>query len=201
MFPVNLDPSRTLIGWLIRHGELKNMDIWDGWGNYTLSAAGRESAEKAAQYLSFEKIGRVVSSDVPRTIETAQCIMNNCDVACPYLACEPNIRPWMVGIFTGQEKTRERKDAFKFYVKNPSIPIPEGESRDQLEERIQVIGQYLASPYMGLPTAIATHNSVLKLLMGEEVGVDPGGVVAVYMKEHGELEFEVVLGEDDTEDS
>ena len=202
---LNMEPGRTLVGFLIRHGELKNMSIWDGWGDYDLSEKGRQSAEKAAQWLSFEKIGRVIASDVPRTIETAQCIMEACDVSCPFMYCDPNIRPWNVGDeFTGKEKTDKRKEDFKYYVDHPDIVIPGGESRDQLKLRVQVIGTYLASPYNALPTAIATHNSVLKILMGADElkdGVEPGGIVAVYMNEKGAFEFDVVLGASDTEES
>lgn len=201
---LNLDPTRTLAGWFIRHGELKNMNIWDGWGDYELSAKGRESAEKAAQYLSFEKIGRIISSDVPRTQETAQCILAACDVACPFIMCDPNIRPWMVGVFTGQTKTDARKEEFKYYVRNPEIPIPDGESREKLAERVQVIAQYLASPYNMLPTAFCTHNSVIKVLLGQSGlnhGVEPGGIIAIYLNEKGDFEFEVVLGDVDAEES
>lgn len=58
------DPSRVLIGYLVRHGELKNMRIWDGWGDFDLSAEGVQQAERAAHWLSFDHIGRVISSDV-----------------------------------------------------------------------------------------------------------------------------------------
>ena len=53
MSTLNLDPSRVLIGFLVRHGELNDMSIWDSWGSYDLSEEGRQQAEKAAQYLSF----------------------------------------------------------------------------------------------------------------------------------------------------
>jgi broad specificity phosphatase PhoE len=194
---LNLDPSREIIGYLVRHGELKKMNIWDGWGDFDLSETGRESAEKAAQWLSFEKIGRVISSDIPRAIETAQAIMDACNVACPFLACDPNLRPRMVADFTGKEKTPARVAEFKKYIENPDLVIPGGESGTQLNQRIQVIFQYLAAPYEALPTVVSTHNSVIKSLLGvEEVGevVEPGGIIAVYLDEKGNISFEVVLG-------
>jgi broad specificity phosphatase PhoE len=194
---ITLDPARTLLGYLVRHGELKNMRVWDSWGDFNLSEKGRESAEKAAQYLSFEKIGRIVSSDLPRTVETAQCIMETCNVACPWIMYDPNIRPWMVADFTGKEKTPERIAEFQKYMDDPSLVIPDGESRNQLNLRIQVIPQYLASPYCALPTVMVLHNSVIKSLMGlDDIrdAVNPGGIIAVYLTEKGECEFEVVLG-------
>lgn len=197
-----MDPSRTCIGYLIRHGELVNMNIWDSWGNYELSEKGREQAEKAAQWLSFERIGRAISSDVPRTMQTAQYLLDTGVVSCPFLACDPNLRPWMVAGFTGKEKTPERIAEFQKYLDDPSLVIPGGESREQLHDRVQVIFQYLATPYDALPTAVFIHNSVIKSIMGiDDIkdAVSPGGIIAVFMDEKGEIFFEVVLGEVNSE--
>src|ERR1035437_8603105 len=117
---MNMNPSCTLLGWMLRHGELNVENIWDGWGNYDLSAEGVESAEKAAQWLSFERIGRVVASDVPRTLHTATIIMERCNVACPFLATDPNLRPLMVAGFTGEKKTPELLKAFEYYLTHRS---------------------------------------------------------------------------------
>ena len=125
---INLDPSRCLIGFLVRHGELTDMSRWDGWADYDLNEDGRQQAEAAARWLSFEKIGRVVSSDVPRTIHTAEYLMDTGAVECPFMACDPNLRPWMVADFTGKEKTPERLAAFEKYLDNPDLVIPDGES-------------------------------------------------------------------------
>ena len=197
-----MDPSQQLIGFLIRHGELTNQHVWDGWGNLTLSEEGRQQAEKAAQWLSFERIGRAVSSDLPRTMETAQCLMDTGAVLCPYLACDPALRPRKVGAFTGKEKTPERLAEFQKYLDDPALQIPDGESQDQLTERVQVIYQYLAAPYKALPTACFIHNSVLKALMGlnsQKEAATPGGIVGVYMDEKGDFSFQVLLGEPSAE--
>lgn len=196
--PMNLEPSKSLIGYLIRHGELKNMSVWDGWGDFDLSEEGRQQAEKAAQWLSFERIGRVVSSDVPRTMHTAQYLMDTGCVSCPFMACDTSLRPWMVSDFTGKEKTPERIAEFKKYIDDPTLIIPGGESRNQLHDRVQVIWQYMLAPYNALPTACFIHNSVIKSLMGlDDIkdAVSPGGVIAVYMDEKGEISFEIKLGE------
>jgi broad specificity phosphatase PhoE len=193
----SLDPSRQLIGFLVRHGELESMSIWDGWGNYELSEKGREQAESAARWLSFERIGRVISSDVPRTMQTAQYLMDTGAVSCPFMGTDPNLRPWMVAGFTGKEKTPERIAEFKKYIDDPDLVIPDGESRNQLHDRVQVVFTYLATPYNCLPTAIFIHNSVIKSIMGIETIADavaPGGIVGVYLDEKGEMSFEVLLG-------
>lgn len=192
------DPNKQLIGWLVRHGELKNMNIWDGWGDYELSPEGHEQAEAAARYLSYEHIGRIVSSDVPRAAQTMSYTMGYGNVENPYPTFDPNLRPWNVSDeFTGKEKTPERVAAFKKYIDNPTLVIPGGESRQNVDDRVQVAYQYLMTPYKSLPTAIFTHNSVIKALLGLDdikEAVRPGGIVAAYMDERGAISFEVVLG-------
>jgi broad specificity phosphatase PhoE len=162
----NLDPRREKIGYLVRHGALDQPNSWDGWGDFSLSEEGCMQAEKAAQYLSFEKIGRLISSDVPRTVQTAEIIMNECNVCCPQLGSDPNLRAWMVAGFTGKEKTPENLAKFKYYVDHPSVPIPEGESLNQFADRIQVLSQYLSCPVDGYPSVFVIHNSVIKQFMG-----------------------------------
>jgi broad specificity phosphatase PhoE len=174
------------------------MDIWDSWGDYELSEEGKQQAEAAARWLSFEQIGRIVSSDVPRTIQTAQYLMDTGSVACPFMACETNLRPWNVAAFQGKEKTPERVAEFKKYIDNPALVIPDGESRNQLHDRVQVIWQYLMAPYKCLPTACFVHNSVIKSLMGiDDIkdAINPGGIIAVLMDEKGDVSFKIVLGE------
>lgn len=191
------DPSKQLVGWLIRHGELRNMNIWDGWGDFALSVEGHQQAEKAAQYLSYERIGRVVSSDVPRAVQTLEYTLATANVSCPFPTYDPLLRPWMVADFTGKTKTLERIAEFKKYIDNPKLTIPGGESREDLDNRVKVALTYFATPYNALPTAIFTHNSVIKALMGlDDIrdAVAPGGIIAVYMNERGEISYEVMLG-------
>jgi broad specificity phosphatase PhoE len=193
----NVDPSRQLIGFLERHGELPRMDIWDSWGDYTLSEEGKVQAEAAARWLSYERIGRVIASDLPRTVQTAQYLMDSGAVSCPFLSCDPNLRARKVGHFEGKTKTPERLAQYQKYVDDPTLVIPDGESGVQFKDRVQVAYQYLATPYNCLPTVLALHNSVIKCLMGLDgikEAVQPGGVVGVYLDEKGEMSFEVLLG-------
>jgi len=198
----NANPSKTLLGYLLRHGDLKNMNVWDGWGDFDLSEEGERQVEAAARWLSFERIGRVISSDVPRTNHSAQIIMDVCNVACPFIMSEPNLRPWMVADFTGKPKTPENIAKFQKYIDDPSLIIQDGESRNELHERVQVILSYMTTPYKGLITVCALHNSVLKSLMGLDdirEAVSPGGLVSVWMDAKGDISFQIELGDMNTE--
>jgi broad specificity phosphatase PhoE len=192
-----MDPSRELVGWFIRHGELPRMDIWDSWGNYSLSEEGKQQAEAAARWISYQSVGRVIASDLPRTLQTAQYLMDSGCVSCPFMGTDPNLRARKVGKFEGQTKTPERVAEYKKYADDPTLVIPDGESGNQFKDRVQVAYQYLATPYNCLPTALFLHNSVIKCLMGLtdiKEACSPGGVVAVYLDEKGEMSFEVLLG-------
>jgi hypothetical protein len=86
---------------------------------------------------------------------------------------------------------------FKQYIDNPDLVIPGGESGTQLNQRIQIVWSYLATPYDAKPTVIVIHNSVIKSLLGIDSvkhAVAPGGLIAVYMTPDGLFDFEVVLG-------
>ena len=199
-----MDPSRQLIGYLVRHGELPRMDIWDSWESYTLSEKGKESAEKAAQWLSFERVGRVIASDLPRTTQTAQYLMDTGCVSCPFMGTDPNLRARNVGNFAGKTKTPERLAEYKKYADDPTLVIPDGESGNQLKDRVQVAYQHIVTPYDGKPNALCfTHNSVIKCLIGIEgirEACAPGGIVGVYLDEKGALSFEVLLGKIELEE-
>lgn len=198
---IKMDPTKELCGYLVRHGELRiSEDKWDGWGPYRLSEKGRESAEKAGQWLSMDRIGRIVSSDLPRALETAEIIQSCVNCACPQITTEPGIRAMAIGDFTGKDKTDERKKLFKWYRNHPDIPIPGGQSVNDHKAQVKVAFQYLATPYCALPTVIVTHNSVLKSLMGIDMRGDvvfPGGIIGVFMTESGGFEFDILLGEAD----
>src|SRR5271167_525963 len=127
MTDINPTPDRTCLGYICRHGELNLEHRWDGWGAYRLSPEGRQAAEKAGQWLSFERIGRMIASDLPRTLQTAEIIMDCISVDCQYLATDPNLRAWAIGDFTGKEKTPERKAQLQHYRDNPDEMVPGGE--------------------------------------------------------------------------
>jgi probable phosphoglycerate mutase len=73
--------------YLMRHGQV---DYFDGRGEPTLperrslSAAGRTQARAAGKLLADAQVrpDRVIASDLPRTVETAQCVLDEmrCDV-------------------------------------------------------------------------------------------------------------------------
>jgi broad specificity phosphatase PhoE len=206
----NYDPAHQLIGYIVRHGEtdLNAQNRWRGWDNPELNEDGVRAAGAVARYLSFEKIGRLVSSDFLRAQQTAEIIMDLACVECQYVAYDPNLRSWAIGSkFSGKEKTPELLAEFKGYTDNPERVIePDGESLTQMRARNDVIFQYLAVPYKGLPTVVICHTSNVTATVrriNEEMSqiedfddvIAPGGLLGVYMDEKGNLSVVTLLGE------
>lgn len=203
----NLDPARQLIGYVVRHGEtvLNATNCWRGWEDPELNENGIQAAYAVARYLSYERIGRIICSDLVRAYQTAEIILNNTEVEQPYLGCDFNLRSWNVGMFAGQEKTAQRKAEFQYYIDNPLVIIPGGESLQQARDRNMVAFQYLTVPYKGLPSVIVVHTSNITSMMrtikedfngDEEFGeiVEPGGLLAIYLTAEGKYLMEPVFG-------
>jgi len=205
-------PWNQPIAYIVRHGEteLNAENCYRGWENPQLNEDGMRAGEAIANFFSYERLGRIVSSDLDRAMQTAAYIMNTGTVACPYISPDFNLRPWGIAAFAGKEKSPANQKRLNHYIQNPDKQIPDGESlnffRNRFEDAIQ---QYLSVPYEGLPTVIVTHTSNIcalnNLIFGEnddpEVQdlVEPGGILAVYMKEDGKLHMIPRLGHAEAE--
>lgn len=200
------NPWRAPLGYVIRHGETEAnaSNCFRGWENWALNEEGQRACEAIANFFSYERIGRVISSDLDRAMETAQSIMSVGNASCPYLSADFNLRPWNIAGFAGQEKTAKNQKRLEYFIEHPDEQIPDGESLNEFRGR-DVIMNYLATPYDGLPTVIVTHTSNLTHLAfqaDEEDSrqpeahdiVEPGGIVAVYMDDEGKLKIVPRLG-------
>lgn len=203
----------TPAAYIIRHGETElNADnCWRGWENPSLNEEGRQAGQAIQNFFSYERVGRVICSDLTRAVETAQYVMESGNVLCPYISPDPNLRSWAIGGFAGIKKTPENIKRFKKFTSDASLKIPDsgqmpGESLDEFRARNERLLEYIASPFQGLPTVIVVHTSnitALNRLISEidnndEEAVDvvaPGGILAVYVDTNGRMEAVPRLGE------
>jgi len=164
-------------------------NLFTGWENPSLNEAGRMAAQIAANFFSFESIGRVVSSDMLRAWETAETIQMAGTIEAAYVAPDFNLRPWNIPKFAGKEKTAERISELKASVD------PNGESFGDFEKRGEFLLRYIQANEF--PTVIVVQESNLMSLANhlesEIRTVEPGGIIAVYSEE-GKLRMEVRLG-------
>ncbi len=122
---------------LVRHGDtlLNSEDRFRGWSNddsADLDKNGIKQAEKAARFLSRQpiKIGVIFSSDLNRCIHTSAIIARKLKVRDVHTSSL--LRPLDVGDFTGEDKSTTSID---YYLENPSVKFPGGESVDDFRER------------------------------------------------------------------
>lgn len=196
------------IAYIVRHGETEHNaeNLFRGWDNPPLNEDGIRACEHIANFFSYERIGRVVCSDLDRAVMTAQAIMDCGCVDCPYLSPDFNLRPWGIAAFAGKEKTPENLKKLDYYVRHPDIKIPDGESLNDFKNRNQdSFMHYLSVPYNNRPTVVVAHTSNLTSLHGMIYGhegdmpgvddiVEPGGVVAVHMDDQGRMKMETRMG-------
>lgn len=205
-------PYETPAAYIVRHGEtdLNATNCFRGWENPCLNDVGVTAARQIANFFSYEQIGRIVSSDLDRAMQTAEYILAVGTAAIPYISPDYNLRPWGIAGFAGKEKTEANQRKLAYYIAHPEEKIPDGESLDDFNARQDAtLDVYVRSPYEGLPTVIVTHTSNLTHLAADvdrENGrdpdhdpevhdiVEPGGIVAVYIGTDGKMRIEPRLG-------
>src|SRR5258708_1853796 len=112
--------------YVIRHGNTDRNDAnppsYRGWDDVELNEQGLESAAKVADYLCYEKLGLVCTSDLIRAIKTGESLLPMSEVAA--MDINPNLRPLDVGSFAGLPKTERNKKALQYYIDHPDEIIP-----------------------------------------------------------------------------
>lgn len=186
--------SRILM-YFIRHGETKannpRSSTFRGWSDVPLDEDGKKTAAELAKKFSSVPLSGLVTSDIPRAVETAQTIS-------PSAQPDPGLRPWNVGIFTG--KSREQYlPKIKKFIDSPDQPIPRGESLNDFKSRVVgTVRRYAQEAQKATaPLALVAHGSVLTAIKREfdpksnaiflhDNEVEPGGVLA--LTDAGKLE-------------
>jgi probable phosphoglycerate mutase len=149
---------------LIRHGETTwNFEMrFQGQQNSPLTAVGTAQAEAVAAYLRADKPTALYSSDLLRTLQTAQPIALATGLT---IIQEPALRERNLGIFEGltrQEAELHHAPHYARYLaRELDYVIPSGESLAQLNQRSTEIMQKLALRHPGERVAIVSHGALL----------------------------------------
>jgi broad specificity phosphatase PhoE len=218
-----MNPWDFPTAFLVRHGttSLNSSNCWRGWENPSLNEEGIQAAEAIQNYFQWQKLGRVICSDLNRAVETAEYIMESGSVTCPFIEQDPGLRSWAIGSFAGMKKTDTNKKTFQRYIDNPDERTPNtdelpGESLNEFRQRNERLLEYIHSPHQGLPSAIVVHTSNITAIQryideiegrepkSDEESIDmvePGGIIAVYADTNGKLTMVPVLGEVEVEET
>jgi broad specificity phosphatase PhoE len=199
--------------YLARHGNTDRNDAnppeYRGWDDVELNDDGLKAGEEIAQYLSYERLGQIASSDLRRAIVTAEMMLPMSSI--PYLDPNPNLRPLDVGDFAGKPKTERNKKALQHYIDNPDEPIPgSSETVNQFQRRSNeaLKGYLLLSMQYSSPCVVVCHTSNIAALYEETTNdkyapeeadiVGPGGLIAVYLSDNGNIELKPLLKVDES---
>lgn len=170
-----------------------------------INEKGQAQAQEARNFIltNFPNIQRIVMTPLKRTQQTVAPIVEA-------LGIQPEINEdiitWNMGVLIGQKKD-DIKDVLDHFVQNPDDPIPQGESLQQVADRLlPAIEQILneAEESDG-PTLVCMTSSIiitlLKLIEGKELsdkpdepGIGPGGIMAISLAGDG-YEMKPIFGE------
>ena len=184
----------TTIAYFARHGQttLNASNCFRGHLNPDLDAKGRQDAKELADYFAPIDLAAIFYSDKNRSTETADIISKN----------HPNVEsfgtnalwPLNVGDFSGKKKDAETQAQMDWYVDNPSVQIPGGESLNDFKGRIRpcIVEALKLADMAGKPVLVVAHSSVMHEVSSMFAGhhhaalVKPGGVIEV-SEENGRI--------------
>lgn len=147
---------------LVRHGEtdFNAKRIFQGYGDIPLSELGHRQAARVAERLSDMHVDVFYSSDVLRTMQTAEAISQR-------LAMTPTpcagLREWHVGTWEGKPvvEFEAHLEAIGAHVVSY---VPEGgESQLQTQERIVAQMQTFATRHAGETVLCVSHGRAIDL--------------------------------------
>lgn len=182
-----------------RHGTtvLNASGCFRGSANPPLDDEGFRDANVSAHYLSGIEVGPIYSSPRLRATQTATPIAAKQNREFHEL---PDLVALDVGDFSGEPKNAENVAKIEYYIQNPDIPIPGGESLNEFRERVRPIFYEALAMYdmTGLPCLLVVHSSIIHELGmvfnndHHSARVEPGGVSAVFCDE-GEFHAEPIF--------
>lgn len=141
------------------HDEQKKVSGQDNGG---LSAKGKQDAAALAEEVSADHdVKKVISSDLPRAVETAQIVADK--VGAP-VEQRPELRSWDLGDFRGMGD-EDFKKAQKYFVENPDATDFEGktlkESFNQYKDRVIKAHENLQKE--GPETMVINHSNNMSI--------------------------------------
>lgn len=153
---------------VVRHGEAEGniIRIFHGQYNSTLTEDGHLQAERAAQYLKNINIDHIYSSDLTRTISTAEHIAKNRNLT---IKTDSRLREIYGGLWENvpwddlPERFPESYDCWENDISK--TVMPEGESVDEMFSRTRDAFADIASRHPGETVCIVTHGTVIRALV------------------------------------
>ena len=168
-----LDPMSTELI-LIRHGETE----WNATGRIqghrevSLNDRGQKQAQAVADRLKNESFNALYSSDLKRTLQTAEAI-SQCTGHT--IQTDSRLREWDLGILAGltcaDAETQHPKAYAIYHNSRVDDPVPEGESIRNRATRITTCIEEIASNHKDERIVVITHGGPLGDCYRQAVGL------------------------------
>jgi broad specificity phosphatase PhoE/ribonuclease HI len=163
---------------LLRHGqtELSVERRYSGRGNPALTELGRRQADAAAKYLGERRgIAAVVSSPLQRARETAAAAAAALalDVTVDDDLIETDFGDWE-GLTFGEAAERD-PELHRRWLRDPSLPPPNGESFEAVAQRVRRVRDRLLVEHPGETVLVVSHVTPIKTMM--QLALDAGSSI------------------------
>jgi HK97 family phage portal protein len=148
-----------------RHGttDEDTKGVWSGWNDIKLNAQGRDEVAQTAQKLKGLGIKRIVSSELPRCLESAQMYANVLGVP---MSTDARLNALNIGELAGLDE-KVHCDRLQLYIDNPDVPIPGGETVRGYQQRVNDCFDELQSNNESTgPILVMTHSSGAAVRIG-----------------------------------
>ncbi len=160
--------------YLVRHGEsvANTKGIYQGQTyNTPLSVMGKKQAEALAEYFADKDIGKILTSPLIRTKETAQKVASLKHLR---VFIAPEIIETNHGQWEGLEKQvilEKWPNIYQLWLTKPSeVKFPEGETF--LETRKRIIHWWSRVTKEETDLLVVTHDNVIRIVVAEILGLN-----------------------------
>lgn len=159
--------GNTLKIYITRHGETQwnNEGRMQGWNNSDLTEKGREDARKLGERLKHVDFDCIYCSPLGRAIETANQIKGNKDIK---IEMNDDLKEMGFGAWEGMEHTkikeRYEEQQFNFWNKPQLYESIEGESYQELIDRVGNVLNNIINNACGENILIVAHAAVIKAI-------------------------------------
>ncbi len=154
----------------VRHGETdaNAASVWQGQGDAALSAIGRDQARALSDRLHAEEFDLVLSSDLARTMETAE-------IAGLDPVADPVWREMDIGVWEGLTR-REVEETFpdemaRIVTGDPDVPMGGGESWASFTARVDAaVADLVGGTPEGSRVLVMAHGGVIHAALSGRLG-------------------------------
>jgi broad specificity phosphatase PhoE/ribonuclease HI len=167
-------PTRFM---LLRHGqtELSTQRRYSGRGNPALTDIGQRQAEAAAEYLGRRGgVDAVITSPLQRAYDTAAKAAKalGLDVTVDDDLIETDFGAWE-GLTFSEAADRDAK-LHRSWLRDTSIPPPDGESFDSVAERVARVRARIIAEHAGETVLVVSHVTPIKTVLRLALDAGPG---------------------------